>query len=166
MDVDEHKKSKDRSVVGSAVAVTPSIATAPSIMPRAVTDPHIIDEGRVFHEAIRQTKPLAAAGTREAAQAAQAVGAVHFETGFVQKRVSDRLRARRNSEASFPGPIQRARLRKWSLSQTIATSTPAEIQVLPMPHAKSPRMFTIFGCRPTKRAGRTWFFSFARKTGC
>ncbi len=74
MGVDRRKKGKEQSVVGSAAAVTPNAATAPVITPRAVTDPSIIDEGRVFSEGIRQTRPLAVAGSREAAQAARAVG--------------------------------------------------------------------------------------------
>lgn len=74
MGVDKRKKGKEQSVVGSAVAVTPNAATAPIITPRAVTDPSIIDEGNVFSEGVRQTRPLAAAGSREAAQAARAVG--------------------------------------------------------------------------------------------
>ncbi|MYC13821.1 MAG: hypothetical protein F4Y39_08860 [Gemmatimonadetes bacterium] len=74
METNKRKKGKGRSVVGSATAVTPNAATAPTITPRAVTDPGVIDQGRVFSEAVHQTQPLASAGSREAAQAAQAVG--------------------------------------------------------------------------------------------
>ncbi len=70
---DKRKKGKGRSIAGSAVAVTPNAAIAPTITPRAVTDPGVIDQGRVFSEAVRQTQPLVAAGSREAAQAARAV---------------------------------------------------------------------------------------------
>lgn len=38
---------------------------------RAVTDPAVLDEGRVFAEAIAQTEPLARGGSREAAQTAR-----------------------------------------------------------------------------------------------
>ena len=71
---DKRKKGKEQSVVGSAAAVTPNAATAPVITPRAVTDPSIINEANVFSEGVYQTKPLVAKGSREAAQAARAIG--------------------------------------------------------------------------------------------
>ena len=74
MDADERKKNKEQSVVSPATAVTPNAATVPTITLREVKDPSVVDQGRVFAEAVRQTQPLAPEGSREAAQAAQAVG--------------------------------------------------------------------------------------------
>jgi hypothetical protein len=73
MDSEKRKTSEKHSGAGAAAAVTPSAAAAPAVSPRVVTDPSVIDQGRVFSEAVRQTEPLAAAGSREAAQAARAV---------------------------------------------------------------------------------------------
>ena len=59
---------------GSAAAASVAGAASPAdIQIRPVTDPIILDRGRVFSEALRQTKPLAASGTREAGQAAKAI---------------------------------------------------------------------------------------------
>ena len=74
MGADKRKKGKGQSIVGSAAAVTPNAVTAPVITPPAVTDPSIINEANVFSEAVYQTRPLVAEGSREAAQAARAVG--------------------------------------------------------------------------------------------
>lgn len=68
----QRKKSKQWAA-GAAVAVTPNAATAPAVSPHIVSDPQISDQGRLFSEAVRQTEPLAAAGSRDAAQAARAV---------------------------------------------------------------------------------------------
>ena len=68
-------KQKKNSLSGGAIAaVTPSVAPAPAVCPRDVTDPWIIDQGRVFDEAVRQTERIASPGSREAAQAAKEVG--------------------------------------------------------------------------------------------
>ena len=43
------------------------------VVAKPVTDPDVLDQGRLFHEAIRQTRPIAAPGTRDAGQAAKTV---------------------------------------------------------------------------------------------
>ena len=56
-------------LAGTAVGVV-----SPSeIHVQQITDPGVLQQGRVFAEALRQTEPLATSGTREAAQAAAAV---------------------------------------------------------------------------------------------
>ena len=68
------KQKRSQSSAGAIAAVTPNAAPAPVVNPQAVTDPKILDQGRVFDEAIRQTQPIATAGSRDAAQAAKEVG--------------------------------------------------------------------------------------------
>lgn len=46
----------------------------PEIQVQQITNPETLQQGRVFAEALQQTKPLATAGTREAAQCAAVVG--------------------------------------------------------------------------------------------
>ncbi len=59
-----------RVVLAGAVGGAISQASASA---RPVTDPGLIDQARVFAEAIRQTKPLARAGTLTAEQAAKTI---------------------------------------------------------------------------------------------
>ena len=68
------KQKKSPSSGGAIAAVTPNAALAPVVCPRDMTDPIIIDQRRVFGEAIRQTQPIATSGSPEAAQAAKEVG--------------------------------------------------------------------------------------------
>ena len=68
------KQKKNQSSVGAIAAVTPNAAPAPVVCPQDVTDPIIIDQGRVFGEAIRQTQPIATSGSPESAQVAKEVG--------------------------------------------------------------------------------------------
>lgn len=57
----------------SAAASVAAVASPADIRMQPVTDPIVLDRGRVFSEALHQTTPLAASGTREAGQAAKAV---------------------------------------------------------------------------------------------
>ena len=68
------RQIKNKSSVGAIAAVTPNAAPAPAVFPRAVTDPNVIDQGRLFKEATRQAQPIATAGSRESAQTAKVVG--------------------------------------------------------------------------------------------
>ena len=68
------KQKRSQSSAGAIAAVTPNAAPAPVVCPRDVTDPRILDQGRLFDETLRQTQPIATAGSRDAAQAAKEVG--------------------------------------------------------------------------------------------
>jgi hypothetical protein len=69
-------KSKDRKnmmEVPAAAGTAAGLASPVGITTAPVTDPSLLEQGHVFAEAVRQTKPLATSGSREAAQAARAV---------------------------------------------------------------------------------------------
>lgn len=67
----DRKKIEGGASPGAAVTSSGSAVTRAA--PQAVTDSVCLDQGRVFEEAVRQTEPLTAAGSPEAAQAAKAV---------------------------------------------------------------------------------------------
>jgi hypothetical protein len=62
-----------RQAAASAAACAASVSSPKGIVPRSVSNPNILDQGRIFKEAILQTQPLAVAGSPEAAQAAAAI---------------------------------------------------------------------------------------------
>ena len=63
-------KANAAAAAGSAAGVASPVGVAA----RPVTSPDVLEQGRLFGEAIRQTRPVAASGTRDAGQAAKAVG--------------------------------------------------------------------------------------------
>jgi len=65
----KHDEEPALPLAGAAVGVVSPV----EIHVQQISDSTILQQGRVFAEALRQTEPLAAAGTREAAQAAAAV---------------------------------------------------------------------------------------------
>jgi hypothetical protein len=68
------KKPKQAEELALPLAGTAVGVVSPGgIQVQQITDPGVLQQGRVFAEALRQTEPLAASGTREAAQAAAAV---------------------------------------------------------------------------------------------
>lgn len=69
----EAKKNGEGVVVGVATAAATAGAGGP--VPRPVTDPQVLRAGGDFTEALRQTRPLAPVGSRDAAQAAKALRA-------------------------------------------------------------------------------------------
>lgn len=70
----ERKKDSGRGAEAAACAgVAAGVVSPVEVVPQPVTDPGVLDQGRLFLEALRQTRPIVAAGSREAAQAANAV---------------------------------------------------------------------------------------------
>ena len=66
------RKSREANApaaAGSAVGVV----SPTNVAARPVTAPDVLDQGRLFHDALRQTRPIAPPGTRDAEQAAKAV---------------------------------------------------------------------------------------------
>ncbi len=75
MDLKDKQKKKVEDAPAAAVSGASAGVVSPvEVAAKPVVDPGVLDQGRVFSEAVRQTEPLAAAGSREAAQAARAVG--------------------------------------------------------------------------------------------
>ena len=62
-------KIEAAAVAGSSAGVVSPVG----VVARPVTDPDVPDQGRLFHEAIRQTQPIAAPGTRDAGQAGKVI---------------------------------------------------------------------------------------------
>ncbi|MBU1409957.1 hypothetical protein KKC22_00440 [Myxococcota bacterium] len=68
------KKTTENEIPAMPLTLAALPATGPSQLGvKPVTDPGVLTQGRDFSEALRQTQPLATAGTREAAQARMAV---------------------------------------------------------------------------------------------
>lgn len=65
------KQAKEPALPLASTAV--GVVSPGEIHVQQITDPGVLQQGRVFAEALRQTEPLATSGTREAAQAAAAV---------------------------------------------------------------------------------------------
>lgn len=57
-----HQRHRQEDVIASSCAVAGANAAHPSIVAQVVTDPTIIDQGRLYAEAIRQTQPIATPG--------------------------------------------------------------------------------------------------------
>jgi hypothetical protein len=62
--IPKRKKCVD-SVAGTSSAIAAADVIHPSIVVRAVSDPKVLDQGRVFAEAVNQTRPIAAHGSTE-----------------------------------------------------------------------------------------------------
>ena len=71
------KKGKRRTAKpegASASVMSTGIASPVNMVAKPVVNPHVLRQQRDFSEALRQTKPLAVPGTREAGQAAETIG--------------------------------------------------------------------------------------------
>lgn len=72
----KRRRDGDAAAAGAAGAVAAArVALSGRVEADATVAPDVLDQGRVFFEALRQTRPIAAPGTREAGQAARAVRA-------------------------------------------------------------------------------------------
>lgn len=67
-------KNAEDAPAAAASGASAGVISPVHVVAVPVVDPAVLDQGRVFSEAVRQTEPLAAAGSREAAQAAKVVG--------------------------------------------------------------------------------------------
>jgi hypothetical protein len=65
------RRTRVSGTAASAVATSP--ITRVNVRPKAVTDGSVIARQRAFEEAVRQSQPIASAGTREAGQASKFV---------------------------------------------------------------------------------------------
>ena len=57
-----HQRTSQEDAIASSCAVAGANAAQPNIVAQVVTDPTIIDEGRLYAEAINQTRPIATPG--------------------------------------------------------------------------------------------------------
>ena len=75
MNISKNKRRKKsrKANVAAAVSSAAGVVSPVDVVAKPVTDPDVLDQGRLFDEAIRQTRPIAAPGTRDAEQAAKAV---------------------------------------------------------------------------------------------
>ena len=74
MNIGKNKRRR-KSRKADAAAATKSAAgvvSPVSVVAKPVTDPNVLDQGRLFDEANRQIRPIAEPGTRDAGQAARA----------------------------------------------------------------------------------------------
>ncbi|WP_186150778.1 hypothetical protein [Burkholderia gladioli] len=67
------KEPLGESAVTTSSAITSANVMHPSVVAGTVLDPEILDQGRVFAEAINQTRPIAAQGSRDARQIADMI---------------------------------------------------------------------------------------------
>lgn len=72
-----HRKKRrgDGNAAAAAGAAAARVALSGRVEANATVSPDVLAQGRVFSEALRQTRPIAAPGTPEAGQAARAVRA-------------------------------------------------------------------------------------------
>ena len=72
-----HDKLKSGERADSTAAASSTVAAANALHPivatRAVTNPRVLDQGRVYTEAFRQTRPMAAPGSADATKIADVV---------------------------------------------------------------------------------------------
>lgn len=66
------KRLKEANAAAAASSAA-GIVSPTSVAAKPVTDSNVLDQGRLFHEALRQTRPIAPPGTRDAGQAAKAI---------------------------------------------------------------------------------------------
>lgn len=69
------KKRRGDGNAAAAAGASARVALSRPVEANAPVAPDVLDQGRVFSEALRQTRPIAAPGTPEAGQAARAVRA-------------------------------------------------------------------------------------------
>ena len=75
MNTGKNKRRRKSGKANAAAAANSAtgVASPVGVVAKPVTDPDVLEQGRLFGEAIRQTRPIAAPGTRDAGQAAKAV---------------------------------------------------------------------------------------------
>ena len=67
------RRKSGKANAPAAASSAAGVASPVDVVARPVTDPGVLEQGRLFDEAIRQTRPIAARGTRDAGQAAKAI---------------------------------------------------------------------------------------------
>ena len=75
MNMGKNKRRRKSREANAAAAASSSagVVSPTSVAAKPVTDPNVLDQGRLFHEALCQTRPIAPPGTRDAGQAAKAI---------------------------------------------------------------------------------------------
>ena len=71
--INNERKKPGRIGAATVAGSSAGVVSPVGVVARPVTDPDVPDQGRLFHEAIRQTQPIAAPGTRDAGQAGKVI---------------------------------------------------------------------------------------------
>ena len=69
----KRRRKSGKANAAAAASSAAGVASPVGVTSRPVTSPDVLEQGRLFGEAIHQTRPIAAPGTRDAGQAAKAV---------------------------------------------------------------------------------------------
>jgi hypothetical protein len=98
-------KPKNKNFADGAVAAGSAIASAgvmhPHVVVGTVFDPEILDQGRVFAEAINQTRPIAAQGSREAGRIADMIREGTARPNGLTRTAAERMATSSRSLDSF-----------------------------------------------------------------
>ena len=107
------------------------VVSQASANPRPVTDPGLIDQTRVLVEAIRQTEPLARAGTPAAEQAAKAIRAGHAHRhGLRPEKALEHATRSRGLSKFTEGPHPQAQVGK-AAEVVAASDLSGDVRVSP-----------------------------------
>jgi hypothetical protein len=107
----KHKSGATGSIIGSSAAASSGMAAATKITVRPVTDPGVLNQSRVFSEALRQTTPLAAPGSIEIPQIARTLAdGTALRRGILPETCQRLITIGRPIESLFSGahPIGKA----------------------------------------------------------
>lgn len=94
-------KNRTDSTAATSSAVAAANVVHPSIAVRVVTDPNVLDQGRVFAEALNQTQPISISGNADARRIAEMIRDGTARTNGLTQAAAERIATSGRSLDSF-----------------------------------------------------------------